>query len=80
MRRPRIVRSRPSYSDLSPYTDYSQFTEAELIAELVWLHDQLQILWGCALRLSPIDWAMLEEISSQLDLLQQGLADFGVRL
>jgi hypothetical protein len=80
MRKVRIARSRPSRPDLSAYTDYSQFTEPELIAELVWMHDQLQILWGCALRLSPLDWPMLEEISSELDLLRQGLADFGVRL
>jgi hypothetical protein len=81
MSKARIARPpRPIRPDLSAYTDYRQFTEPELIAELVWMHDLLQIMWGCAWRLSPIDWQMLEEISSQLDLLQQRLADIGVGL
>ena len=79
--KPRIVHQpHPIRPDLSACADYSQFTEPELIAELVWMHDQLQTLWGCALQLDPIDWPMLEEISSQMDLLQQGLADIGVGL
>ena len=56
MRNSRIARqTRPTRPDLSAYTDYSQFTEPELIAELLWMHDQLQILWGCVLQLDPID-------------------------
>jgi hypothetical protein len=81
MRKPRIVRQlRPTRPDLAVYTDCSQLAEPELIAELVWMHNQLQILWGCALRLNPPDWPMLEKISSQMDLLQQGLADIGAVL
>ena len=82
MRKPRIARRPPRAicPTESADTDYSQFTEQELIAELVWIHDQMQIVWGCALRLSPIDWPMLEDISSQLHLLRQRLAEIGVTL
>jgi hypothetical protein len=56
MRKPIIARQpHPTRPDISACADYSQFTEPELIAELVWMHDQLQILWGCALHLDPID-------------------------
>jgi hypothetical protein len=51
---------------------------AELLQEGVEMHDRLQLAWHCELQLPSPDWTILEEISKQLKMLEEGLASYQV--
>ena len=42
------------------------------------MHDRLQLAWHCELQMPTPDWWILEEISKQLKMLEEGLASYQV--
>lgn len=58
--------------------EYSMLSFAELLQEGAAMYDRLQLAWHCELQLPTPDWTILEEISKQLKMLEQGLARYEV--
>jgi hypothetical protein len=58
--------------------DYSTLSFDELLQQGIAMHDRLQLAWHCELQLPTPDWLILEEISKQLKMLEEGLAAYQV--
>jgi hypothetical protein len=58
--------------------DYSSLSFDELLQEGIDMHDRLQLAWHCELQLPAPDWVILEELSKQLKMLEEGLAAYQV--
>ena len=58
-------------------SDYSTtLSFDELLQEGIGMHDRLQLAWHCELQIPTPDWWILEEISKQLKMLEEGLASY----